>query len=57
MEKWEKTAPQVIVEFALIDLCQQVPDLAEGLEKASGPATKKTARRYGRVQGPAIEDR
>jgi hypothetical protein len=55
MERWEKTAPQVIVEFALIDLCEQVPDLVESLEM--GPATKKLLAAMAEYKDSQFEDR
>jgi hypothetical protein len=50
-----KDRASVIGEFALIDLCEQVPDLVESLEM--GPATKKLLAAMAEYKDSLFEDR
>ena len=55
--KWEAVTPAHIVEGALVELCEEVSELAEDIETTVGPATQKLLAAMAEYRDAKAKDR
>ena len=55
--KWEAVTPAYIVEGALLELCEEVSELAEDIKTTVGPETQKLLKAMAEYRDSRAKDR